>query len=209
VAAALTHFKVGTPAGEWARTKQETALKLPRITYGSWPDFITAFRQHFIPIQTEQEAMNAIWTLKMNNRPFHEWYQEWSTYASRSGANDATKMYAFRQALPAALNDKLVGVSPTPTTFDDLVEKTRLFDQQWQLWRNTHGPSIHRRTPGARVRGATTDDPSINLADTNNPRPKRGKLSKEERERRFKAGHCLYCDKKGHYAKECRARPLN
>jgi hypothetical protein len=153
--------------------------------------------------------MNAIWTLKMNSRPFHEWYQEWSTYASRSGANDATKMYAFRQALPAALNDKLVGVSPAPTTFDDLVEKTRLFDQQWQLWRNTHGPSIHRRTPAARARGATTNDPSINLADTNNPSPKRGKLSKEERERRFKAGHCLYCDKKGHYAKECRARPLN
>jgi hypothetical protein len=92
VAAALTHFKVSTPAGEWARTKQETALKLPRITYGSWPDFIAAFRQHFIPVQTEQEAMNTIWTLKMNNHPFHEWYQEWSTYASRSGANDATKM---------------------------------------------------------------------------------------------------------------------
>jgi hypothetical protein len=207
VAAALTHFKVSTPAGEWAQTKQETALKLPRITYSSWTNFIKAFRQHFIPVQTEQEAMNAIWTIKMNNCPFHEWYQEWSTYTSRSGANDATKMYAFRQALPAGLNNKLIGVSPALTTLDDLVDKTRLFDQQWQLWHNTHSPSTNRRSPGARVCGATTNDPSINLADTNNPSPKRGKLSKEEHEHHFKAGHCLYCDKKGHYAKECCARP--
>ena len=122
-------------------------------------------------------------------------------------------MYAFRQALPAGLNDKLVGISPAPTTLPDLVEKTRLFDQQWQMWRKTQGPRSNPRTPGARVRGAITDEPSINLADTNQPSSgnflsiKRGKLSKEERERRFKAGHCLYCDKKGHFARECRARP--
>jgi hypothetical protein len=100
VAAALSHFKVGTAAGEWARDKQNTALTATPISYGSWNDFITAFKTHFIPVQTEQQAMNAIWSLKMGNRPFHEWYQEWSTYAARCGANDTTKMFTFRQALP-------------------------------------------------------------------------------------------------------------
>jgi len=79
--------------------------------------------------------MNALWTVKMGNRPFHEWYQEWSTYASRCEANDATKMYAFHQALPQGLNDKLVGVTPAPTMLVDLVEKARSFDQQYQLYR--------------------------------------------------------------------------
>jgi hypothetical protein len=100
VAAALLHFKVGTPAGEWARDKQNTALTSTYITYGTWQTFLDDFKKHFVPVQTEQQAMNAIWTIHMKNRPFHEWYQEWSTYAARSGANDATKMYAFRQALP-------------------------------------------------------------------------------------------------------------
>jgi hypothetical protein len=135
VVAALTHFKVGSPAGEWARDKQTAALAATPITFGTWNDFTTEFKAHFIPVRTEQQAMNAIWQLKMGNRPFHEWYQEWSTYASRSGANDATKMYTFHQALPQGLNDKLVGVSPAPTTLTTLVEHARLFDQQWQMWR--------------------------------------------------------------------------
>ena len=135
VAAMLSHFKVGTPAGEWARDKQEAVLAARTIDYGTWKDFIDSFKKHFILIQTQQQAMNTIWNLKMGNCPFHDWYQEWSTYTSRSNANDATKMFAFCQALSQGLNDKLVGVSPAPTTFDDLVDKAHLFDQQWQLWR--------------------------------------------------------------------------
>ena len=123
VASALTHFKVGTLAGEWAHNRQDVAQKRTPIDYGSWANFLTAFKDHFIPVQLAQQAMNALWTIKMGNCSFHEWYQEWSTYAARSEANDATKMYAFRQALPQGSNDKLVGVTPTPTTLTDLVEK--------------------------------------------------------------------------------------
>jgi hypothetical protein len=95
VAAALSHFKVETPAEEWARDKQNTALTGNHITYGMWQTFLNDFKKHFIPIQTKQQAMNAIWTIHIKNRPFHEWYQEWSTYAACSGANNATKMFAF------------------------------------------------------------------------------------------------------------------
>ena len=208
VAAALTHFQVGSAAGEWARDKQTAALEQTPINYGTWNDFINDFKKHFVPVQSEQQAMNTIWTLKMNNRPFHEWYQEWSTYASRSGANDATKMYAFRQALPAGLNDRLVGLSPAPTTLTDLVDKARLFDQQWQLWRKSQNTNSGQRpNTSPRIRHTATDDPNISYADTTQPNTKKGKLSKEEREQRFKSGVCLYCGKKGHFARECRSRP--
>jgi hypothetical protein len=60
VAAALSHFKVGTPAGEWARDKQNTALTGTHITYGTWQTFLDDFKKHFVPVQTEQQAMNAI-----------------------------------------------------------------------------------------------------------------------------------------------------
>jgi hypothetical protein len=66
---------------------------------------------------------NAMYTSKMGGRPFNEWYQDWSTYASRSGANEDTQMFAFRKALPMALHQKIMGVSPQPTTLEGLAEK--------------------------------------------------------------------------------------
>jgi len=149
--------------------------------------------------------MNAIWTLKMGNCPFHEWYQEWSTYASRSGANNATKMFAFRQALPQGLNDKLVGVSPAPTTFNDLVDKAHLFNQQWQMWRRTgSGPGPTHRS-GPRIRNTNTEEPGP--SDANVQVFKAKKLTKEERDKRGKNNKCFYCGKPGHFARECRSRP--
>ena len=207
VASALTHFKVGTSAGEWARDHQDAAQKQTPIDYGSWADFLTAFKDHFIPVQSAQQAMNALWTVKMGNRPFHEWYQEWSTYAARSEANDATKMYAFRQALPQGLNDKLVGVTPAPTTLTDLVEKARSFDQQYQLYRQTTGnPSNPRRNQGARMRSSTTDDANVNLTNMSDS-PRYQKLSEEEKAARKASNACFYCGKEGHFVRNCRSCP--
>ena len=151
--------------------------------------------------------MNALWTVKMGNRPFHEWYQEWSTYAARSEANDATKMYAFRQALPQGLNDKLVGVTPAPTMLTDLVEKARSFDQQYQLYRQTTGnPSNPRRNQGARMRSNATEDANVNLANTSDP-PRYQKLSEDKKAARKASNACFYCGKEGHFARNCKSRP--
>ena len=82
-------------------------------------------------------------------------------------------MFAFCQALLQGLNDKLVGVSPAPTTFDDLVDKACLFDQQWQLWR--------RASSGPKIRNNTTQDQGT--TDANVQAFKAKKLTKEERDK--------------------------
>jgi hypothetical protein len=115
-------------------------------------------------------------------------------------------MYAFRQALPQGLNDKLIGVTPAPKTLTELVEKAQEFDQQWQQWRAPQNNYSSNKPRGPRVRSNATDEPSINLADTNVQSTKFKRLTKEERQQRIQIGACLYCGEVGHFAKECRKK---
>jgi hypothetical protein len=67
VAAALTHFKMGTSAGDWASDRLATALGATPITYRTWTDFKTKFREQFIPPQTQVESIQKIHNLPMGN----------------------------------------------------------------------------------------------------------------------------------------------
>jgi hypothetical protein len=203
ISSALTYFKIGTSAGEWAQDLQKKALTRTLISFGTWATFKDGFKKHFIPAHLALEATNAMYTSKMGGRPFNEWYQDWSTYASRSGANEDTQMFAFRKALPMALHQKIMGVSPQPTTLEGLAEKAREFDRLWCMYSN---PAFTRNS-GPRNRALTTEEDHIhaNVAMTSCPQMG-GKISKEEKDRHFKEKLCFYCGKPNHTAKECQVK---
>ena len=207
VSAALTHFKIGTPAGDWAQDRQKTVLAQAVPSFGTWATFKADFAKHFIPSYSALEATNDMYTNRMGNRPFNEWYQEWSTSAKRSGANEETMMYAFRKAIPAALHQKLMTVTPPPDTLNGLVEKAGEFDRVWRLFSN---PAFTGRGGTRRTfnRAMTTDDTGAQVNATTSQRPQlnMGKISKEEKDRRFKEKLCFYCGKPNHTAKECRIK---
>src|SRR5882762_5344059 len=96
VSSALTHFRIGTAAGEWAQDCQKAALSQTPVDFGLWADFKTAFEKHFIPVITTDLAQQNMFDLKQGARRFNDWYQEWSTFATRSGANNDTKIFAFK-----------------------------------------------------------------------------------------------------------------
>jgi hypothetical protein len=207
VSSALTYFKNGTPAGEWARDKQKTALSATPVDFGTWADFKTAFDKHFIPAHSALEATNSMYTSRMGQRSFNEWYQDWSTYASRSGANEESKMFAFRKAIPPALHQKIMGVTPQPNTLDGLVDKAREFDRVWRLFSNPAFTGNSGRTQGPRNRAMIADEDGthVNATTTTRP-PMMGKLTKEEKDRRYKEKLCFYCGKPNHTAKDCRMK---
>ena len=105
------------------------------VSFGSWATFKTSFNSHFIPADAELAAANAMYSTRMGSRPFNEWYQEWSVHAARAGVDEKTRMFAFRTNLPEALHNKLLGLSPQPTTMATLVEKTRLFDNTYHAYK--------------------------------------------------------------------------
>jgi len=123
VPAVLTNFKAGTCGGDWASNRIANALAANPTNYGTWAQFQTAFEKQFIPPQVQQEAIKGMHSTYMSNREFNDWYQDWSNFARRSGVNNNTKMYAFRNCINSALQQKLVALSPQPATLPDLVDK--------------------------------------------------------------------------------------
>jgi hypothetical protein len=49
VAAALIHFKMGTSTRDWASDHLATTLGATPVTYGTWANFKTKFKEQFIP----------------------------------------------------------------------------------------------------------------------------------------------------------------
>jgi len=131
VSSALTYFKQGTQAGNWASDRIAAALAANPIAYGMWDAFKDSFKDQFIPPETQNEAIQNIYNTPQRNWEFGEWYQEWSKHARRANVDDNTKMYTFCRALDTALHNKLLQISPMPNTLAGLVEKAREFDKNW------------------------------------------------------------------------------
>jgi hypothetical protein len=202
VAAALTHFKMGTSAGDWASDRLATALGATPITYGTWAEFKTKFKEQFIPPQTQVESIQKIHNLPMGNREFNKWYQDWSMHARRANVDEQTRMYAFRKNLNQLLHQKIVQMSPQPNTMATLVQAARDLDKNWRMFAGPlrSGP----RHPGIR---ALDDKPNTEINAFQGKPRKRGKLTPEERKHRMDNNLCLYCGKPGHKAQDCRAPP--
>jgi hypothetical protein len=210
IAFILTYFKLGTPAKEWAKDKQQAALAMTHPDFGSWTDFQDAFKAHFIPSDAKLLSIQQMHFLKMGNRPFTNWYQESSTHTSQSGANNETKMYAFHQNLPSALHNKILRVSLAPTTLNHLVQLAKEFDQTWQMYNNEQ--SSTNLCHHTNVHTITTNDPNatnINLTNFPPRDTKFKKLSKEEKDKHRYENHCMYCGETGHWQDHCLAKPAH
>jgi len=131
VLSALTYFKQGTQAGDWASDCISIILAANPVNYRTWQAFKDAFKDQFIPLEMQNEAIQNIHNTPQWNREFGEWYQEWSKYARRANVDDATKIYAFCRALDTALHNKLLQLSLMPNMLARLVEKAREFNKNW------------------------------------------------------------------------------
>ena len=60
VSPALTYFKQETQARDWASDCIAAALAANPITYGTWQAFKDAFKDQFIPLEIQNEAIQNI-----------------------------------------------------------------------------------------------------------------------------------------------------
>jgi len=127
-------------------------------------------------------------------------------------------MYAFRQCINLALQQKLVALSPQLATLPDLIDKARDLDRSFRMFApRSYIPSTGggcrrgRFTP--RIRTIEEEEPTAEINVTRGHSQfrgrshgtsfRRGKLSPKERERCFREKLCMYCGKPGHVATNC------
>ena len=114
------------------------------------------------------------------------------------------------------LQQKLVALSPQPATLADLVDKARDLDRSFRMftpwsYSSSRGRGCGRFTPRIQeLTGEETPTAEINATRGQGTTHgqgcgsfKQGRLSPEERERRFKEKLCMYCGKPGHIALNC------
>jgi hypothetical protein len=123
-------------------------------------------------------------------------------------------MYAFRKNLNSSLHQKIIQITPQPTTLAALVDKARDLDRNWRLYGNaqnsfcrSQGP---RRNQNARIQELDTGEApnaEINATQTKGKFQRRGRLTPGEQKHHMDNNLCLYCGKPGHKAIECKAPP--
>jgi hypothetical protein len=123
-------------------------------------------------------------------------------------------MYAFRKNLNPSLHQKIIQITPQPTTLAALVDKARDLNQNWRLYGGPHDPS--RGSQGsccnlnARIREVISEEPpnvEINATQSKGKFQKQGHLTFAERKNHMDNNLCLYCSKPGYKAIECKAPP--
>jgi len=67
IASALTYFRQETQAREWASDYITAALAANPMDYGNWQDFKDAFKEQFIPLQTQIEAIKKVHSTPQGN----------------------------------------------------------------------------------------------------------------------------------------------
>jgi hypothetical protein len=74
ILAALTHFKLGTQAREWASNCMATTLAQAQVMYGTWIAFKADFKAQFILPQTQLDVITKIHSLPIGGREFNVWF---------------------------------------------------------------------------------------------------------------------------------------
>jgi hypothetical protein len=106
-------------------------------------------------------------------------------------------MYAFRKNLNQLLHQKILQISLSPTTIEDMVKAARTLDYNWHMFA---GPQ--RSSQCCNIR-AVKGQPTKEINTFQNKLKKWGKLSPEERKHCIDNNLCLYCRKTGHKVAEC------
>lgn len=165
----------------------------------------------------EKEAERKLYSLQQKGS-VSNYAAEFRSLATLLDWNDESLASHFYRGLRDEIKEKYIN-RERPEELQALIDDATLLDNRIHEFKAEQGQGRSLPTKGNKNNVSNVSKPrqpyygpmpmDLDHAERKN-KPKRfrkkgEKLSKEEKERRIKLGHCTYCDKPGHIARNCKA----
>jgi hypothetical protein len=155
--------------------------------------FMDEFTKLFSDPNAKMKSQLLLKKLKQGSGSVLSYFTRFRALALNTGFDQEAQMDSFRTGLSEEIKDVLATSLQEISDLESLVSMaikidTRLYDRRMEKDVRSSQPVVS---------SVADPPPSINSTQI------KGKLSKEERERRIKEKLCLYCGTSGHSVKEC------
>ena len=183
-----------------------------------WSAFVRALRTHFGPLDPTADAEIGIESLKMSeNHHIVNYNVRFNRLAIQTGWDDSVLRHRYYSGLAERIKD-VMGQQGKPSTLSEMKNLAHSIDSRhWERLReksrseisvlpseNSHASSA---TPNSSKHDSAPPEFSENLQKSLNTISdklgKDGKLTAQERQRRFDYNLCLFCGRTGHMVKKC------
>lgn len=205
------HFMLGLLRGKaltWAEARF-AGRTLEGLTFSA---FLQEFRRVFAAPTVPFCASSRLLTITQGRRSVEEYALEFRTLAAEVDWTDSSLCAAFYQGLSEYIKDELA-YREEPAGLEALITLTGNIDSRLQARQRERCtvpavPRLSRPSLGSSPTptGLAPDSQSVHVPEEP-MQVGRARLSSEERNRRLRAGECLYCGKAGHFLSVCPLRP--
>ena len=171
-----------------------------------WKEFMAAFQELFDNPNAQKQAQSSIQRLKQGKGSVLSYSSRFRTLQRDTGYNDEALISIFRRGLQDQVQDILATSLTEPTDLEQFINLSIKIDNRLYSRRMEKGsasvPSSNSNQQSSKSASSSSPNDPMDLGAVT--RASNGKLTKEERDRRFKENLCLYCGDSNHKISDCK-----
>src|SRR5271169_4310762 len=169
-----------------------------------WPEFVRMLRTQFGPIDPTADAEDNIDNLKMkDNQRILKYNVEFNRLAVQTGWDDSVLRHRYYSGLAERIKD-VMGQVGKPSTLEEMRTVAHSIDaRHWERAHEKSRSNPDKTNTSSNNNGNKNEKPKSSANPLTDKLGKDGKLTPQERQRRFDNNLCMFCGGLGHTANAC------